>query len=91
MGRLEGEEDFGEVKYKLRRFTKFKVLLIVTAFFGVLSIIFIILFAVEKAKVHKLCPPGKPKVETYCGTKDCLFTSLGKIFEIFNIVGQRSC
>ena len=39
MGRLEGEKDYGEVKYKVRRFTKFKVLLIVTAFFFVLSII----------------------------------------------------
>jgi len=82
MERLEEEEDYGEVKYKLRHFTKFKVLLLVTAFFVVLSIIFIILFAVEKAKVHKLSTPGKAKVQKYCGTKDCLFTSLDALKQL---------
>lgn len=78
---FEGE-DYGSVKYKLRHFTKFKILLIVTAIFIVLSIIFIILFAVEKAKHHEA--PSKPaekppQVQTYCGTKSCLYASLGKI------------
>lgn len=79
MERLQEEEDYGEVKYKLRHFTKFKVLLIVTTFFMVLSLIFIILFAVEKAKVHEPAVPEKPTIQTYCGTKDCLYTALGKI------------
>jgi len=42
-----------------------------------LSIIFITLFAVEKAKD---CEPGKPpSVQTFCGTKACLYASLGKV------------
>ena len=85
MERLEEEGTQGSVKFKLRHFNKFRVLVIVTALFVALSIVFIILFAVEKAKVHKLSTPEKPKVQTYCGTKDCLFTSLGKIFYL--IVG----
>lgn len=43
-------EEHGNVKYKLRHFNKFKVLLIATVIFLLLSIIFITLFAVEKAK-----------------------------------------
>ena len=71
--------DYGDVKFKLRHFTKFKVLLFVTAFFAVLSIIFMILFAIEKAKVGKPSTPQKSSVQMYCGTKHCLDTSLGKI------------
>ena len=80
MQKLEEDgEDYGDVKFKLRHFTKFKVLLFVTAFFAVLSIIFMILFAIEKAKVGKPPTPQKSSVQMYCGTKHCLDTSLGKI------------
>jgi len=82
MERLEEEGTQGSVKFKLRHFNKFRALVIVTALFVVLSIVFIILFAVEKAKVHKLSTPGKPKVQTYCGTKECLFTSLDAIKQL---------
>ena len=84
------DEDYGDVKYKLRHFTKFKILLIVTTIFIVLSIIFIILFAVEKSKDHETTskpekpskpPPKTPSVQgqTYCGSKTCLYASIGKI------------
>ena len=83
------EEDYGDVKYKLRHFTKFKILLIVTTIFIVLSIIFIILFAVEKSKDQEITsklektpkPPKTPSVQgqTYCGSKTCLYASMGKI------------
>lgn len=74
-------EDYGDVKYKLRHFKKFKILLIVTTIFAVLSIIFIILFAVEKSKDHgATSKPEKPPTrgQTFCGTKACLHASLGK-------------
>lgn len=70
-------EEHGSVKYKLRHFNKFKVSLIATVIFLLLSIIFITLFAVEKVKD---CEPGKPpSVQTFCGTKACLYASLGKV------------
>ena len=75
MEKLTEDDEYG-VKYKLRHFTKFKILLIVTVVFLLLSIIFIILFAVEKSKD---CEPGKPPSETFCGTKACLYASLGKV------------
>ena len=75
----EGTDDTS-VKYKLRHFSKFRILLVVTAILALLAIIFIILFAVEKSKVHDLTSqaPKTPKVQTYCGTKICLDTALGK-------------
>ena len=75
------EDDFDDaVKYKLRHFNKFKVLLIANVIFLLLSIIFIILFAVEKSKDHEKSETGKllPSVPTFCGTKACLYASLGK-------------
>ena len=75
------EEDDGGVKYKLRHFNKFKVLLIVTVVLFLLLIIFIILFAVEKSEDHETgSKPGKPPcVSTFCGTKACLYASLGEV------------
>ena len=75
------EEDDDGVKYKLRHFNKFKVLLVVTVIFLLLLIIFIILFAVEKSKDHETgSEPGKPpRVTTFCGTKACLYASLGEV------------
>ena len=75
------DEDYVGVKYKLRHFNKFKVLLIATVIFLLLSIIFIILFAVEKSKDRETgSGPGKPpRVQTFCGTKTCLYASLGKV------------
>lgn len=43
------EEEAVDIKYKLRHFTKFKVLLVVTSILAVLSITFIVLYAVEKS------------------------------------------
>ena len=82
MQKLSEENDEGHdgIKFKLRHFTKFKILLIVSTIFIVLSIIFIILYAVEKSKDHETASkPEKPQVQTYCGTKRCLHASLGKI------------
>ena len=85
MRKLSEDNDEGHdgIKYKLRHFTKFKILLIVTTIFIVLSIIFIILFAVEKSKEQETAskpekPEKPPQVQTYCGTKTCLYASLGK-------------
>ena len=78
----EHDENYDGVKYKLRHFNKFKVLLIVTVIFLLLSILFIILFAVEKSKDRETgSEPGKPpSFRTYCGTKACLYASLGKVW-----------
>ena len=57
----EHDENYDGVKYKLRHFNKFKVLLIATVIFLLLSILFIILFAVEKSKDRETgSEPGKP-------------------------------
>ena len=74
----EGDDD---VKYKLRHFNKFKILLIVTVVLLLLLIIFIILFAVEKSENHETgSEPRKPPcVPTVCGTKECLYASLGEV------------
>lgn len=73
-------EDYGSVKYKLRHFTKFKILLVITTILAVLALTFIILFAVEKSKVHDSAskPVKTPRVQTYCGTETCFYTALGK-------------
>ena len=80
MRRLSEEGDDG-VKYKLRHFNKFKVLLTVTVVILLLLIIFIILFAVEKSEDHEtVSEPGKPpSVPTFCVTKACLYASLGEV------------
>ena len=74
------EDDYG-VKYKLRHFNKFKVLLIVAVVLFLLLSIFIILFAVEKSKDHETgSETGKaPHGPTFCGTKACLYASLGEV------------
>lgn len=83
MERLQEDgENYGGVKYKLRHFGKFKVLLIVTVLFIVLSLIFIILFVVEKSKTNEPALPEKPKVQTYCGTMDCLRASLDTLKQL---------
>lgn len=81
MQRLTEDSDDSGVKYKLRHFNKFRVLLIATVIFLLLSIIFIILFAVEKSKDHETASePGKPpSVQIFCGTKACLYASLGEV------------
>ena len=82
MRKLDEEGDDSGVKYKLRHFSKFRVLILVTALLALLSLIFIILYAVEKSKVNKPSTPQKPSFQTYCGTKDCLYTSLGKFVSL---------
>lgn len=72
----EGDDHQG-VKYKLRHFNKFKVLLIVTVVLLLLLIIFITLFAVEKSEDHET--KGEPCAPTFCGTKACLYASLGEV------------
>ena len=81
MQRLSEDGDDFSVKYKLRHFNKFRVLLIATVIFLLLSIIFIIFFAVEKSKDHETgSEPGKPpSIQTFCGTKECLYASLGEV------------
>ena len=65
------EEEVVDIKYKLRHFTKFKVLLVVTSILAVLLITFIVLYAVEKSIDNDSAnEQGKtPRVQTYCGTK----------------------
>ena len=78
----ECDEEYDDgVKYKLRHFNKFKVLLTVTVIFLLLLVIFIILFAVEKSKDHetRTKPEKPPCVPTFCGTKACLNASLGEV------------
>lgn len=74
------EEEVVDIKYKLRHFTKFKVLLVVTSILAVLLITFIVLYAVEKSINNDLAnEQGKtPRVQTYCGTKVCFDAALGK-------------
>lgn len=74
------EEEALDIKYKLRHFTKFKVLLVVTSILAVLSITFIVLYAVEKSIDYDSAnEQGKtPRVQTYCGTKVCFDAALGK-------------
>lgn len=81
MQRLTEDSDHFSVKYKLRHFNKFRILLIATVIFLLLSIIFIILFAVEKSKDHDSgSEQGKPpSVQAFCGTKACLYASLGEV------------
>lgn len=85
----DDEPDYGGVKYKLRHFTKFRLLCIITAIFLVLSIIFIILYAVEKSKVDDTTsskPGSKNCGQVYCGTSACLHASLGEhSFEPFTL------
>ena len=73
--------DVGDVKYKLRHFKTFKILLLITTFFIVLSIVFIILFGVKNSQVSQKTeesPSPAIVVQQYCGTKHCLWNSLGK-------------
>lgn len=73
------EEEALDIKYKLRHFTKFKVLLVVTSILAVLLITFIVLYAVEKSIDNDSNEQGKtPRVQTYCGTKVCFDAALGK-------------
>lgn len=74
------EEEAVDIKYKLRHFTKFKVLLVVTSILAVLLITFIVLYAVEKSIVNDSAnEQGKtPRVKTYCDTKVCFDAALGK-------------
>lgn len=69
-----GEED-GKVKYKLRHFGKFRILAIVTGILAVLTLVFIILYAVEVSR-------GKEKATTsgkaICDSKNCLYAAYGK-------------
>ncbi|PFX13850.1 Endothelin-converting enzyme 2 [Stylophora pistillata] len=72
---FDDEDGAFGIKYKLRHFTKFKILLVVTLILAVLSIIFITLFAVERSKVNDLASEKektpRPSVQTYCGTRVC--------------------
>ena len=74
------EEEAVDIKYKLRHFTKFKVLLVVNSILAVLLITFIVLYAVEKSIVNDSAnEQGKtPRVKTYCDTKVCFDAALGK-------------
>ncbi|KAJ7382376.1 hypothetical protein OS493_035437 [Desmophyllum pertusum] len=81
----DDEPDYGGVKYKLRHFTKFRLLCIITAIFLVLSIIFIILYAVEKSKVDDTTsskPGSKNCGQVYCGTSACLHASLDALKQL---------
>ena len=78
------ESSFG-VKYKLRHFKKFRFLAAVAIKLGVLLVIFIILFAVEKSRYEKLRDRNIDVGP--CDTKDCVFASLGQLLQtIFDLL-----
>lgn len=72
-------DDFYEgdtkVKYKLRHFGKFRILAVVTGILAVLTILFIILFAVAMSRgKEEATTSGNP----ICDSKKCLFVAYGK-------------
>lgn len=70
-----GEGDTS-VKYKLRHFGKFKILVVVTTVLAILLLIFVVLFAVEKGKKSSTI---REKGEiSICKSRDCLFTAYGE-------------
>lgn len=44
----------------------------------VLCLIFIVLFAVEKSKVHEQAAPETPPLQNICVSRKCLFAAVGK-------------
>ncbi|XP_031553864.1 neprilysin-like [Actinia tenebrosa] len=69
-------DDFYEgdthVKYKLRHFGKFKILAVVAGVLAVLTIVFIVLFAVSMSRTKE---KGTTSGRLICDTKNCLFTA----------------
>ncbi|KAK3702464.1 hypothetical protein QZH41_020111, partial [Actinostola sp. cb2023] len=67
----EGASGFN-VKYKLRHFQRFRILLAVAAILFVLCVVFMILFAVEKSRRTTV---QRDEEQPVCSTKDCVLSS----------------
>jgi len=70
-----GEGDSG-VKYKLRHFGKFKILVVVSVVLSILLLVFVVLFAVEKGRKSSITK-GTEGI-SICNSRTCLFTSYGE-------------
>ena len=73
------DEDVGFEKLSSRKRTKRIIiaLTVVLLLLFVLCLIFIVLFALEKSKVHEQESP--PQVQKICDSRRCLFAAVGKL------------